>query len=91
MSEGVRDNGERQRFELAVDGHTAFSEYRSGEGVITMMHTEVPKQLEGRGVGSQLVRGALDIIRERGLKVVPRCPFVKSYIERHPDYTDLVK
>jgi hypothetical protein len=56
-----------------------------------MMHTEVPKQLEGRGVGSQLVRGALDIIRKRGLRVVPRCPFVKSYIERHPDYTDLVK
>ena len=54
------------------------------------MHTEVPKRLEGRGIGSQLVAGALDIARAQGLTVVPRCSFVKAYIKRHPAYADLL-
>ena len=53
------------------------------------MHTEVPKALEGRGIGSALIRGVLDIARAQGLKVNPVCPFAKTYIERHPEYADL--
>jgi len=86
----VRDNADRHRFELDLDGHTAFSEYRRDGNVLTIMHTEVPKALEGRGIGSSLVRGMLDLVRAQGLKVVPRCPFVKAYIERHAEYADLL-
>jgi predicted GNAT family acetyltransferase len=54
-----------------------------------MLHTEVPKELEGRGIGSALIRGVLDTARRQGLKVVPLCPFAKAYIEKHPEYADL--
>jgi hypothetical protein len=55
------------------------------------MHTEVPKALEGRGIGSGLIRGVLDAARSEGLKVKPVCPFAKAYIERHPEYADLLQ
>jgi len=89
MSNNVRDNTERHRFELDADGHIAFSNYRTADGVLTVLHTEVPKQLEGRGIGSALVRGVLEIARAQGLKVNALCPFVKGYLDRHPEYADL--
>lgn len=90
MPDAVRDNTDRRRFELAADGHIAFSNYTRAGDVLTILHTEVPKALEGRGIGSALVRGLLDLVRAQGLKVVPRCPFVKAYIERHAEYADLL-
>jgi uncharacterized protein len=89
MAGNVRDNKERQRFELEADGHIAFSNYKRGDGVLTIMHTEVPKALEGRGMGSSLIKGALDIARWQGLKVNALCPFAKAYLDRHPEYADL--
>ena len=89
MSE-VRDNPEKNQFELIVEGHTALAAYRLKPGVITFTHTEVPKELGGRGIGSQLAKGALDQVRERGLKVVPLCPFIKAYIDKHPEYQGLL-
>ena len=91
MSNNVRDNTQRHRFELDADGHIAFSEYKRADGVLTVMHTEVPAALGGKGVGSALVRGLLDIARAQGLKVVPKCPFVAAYIDKHPQYADLRK
>jgi hypothetical protein len=91
MANNVRDNTERHRFELEADGHVAFSNYKRDGNVLTILHTEVPKALEGRGVGSTLIRGALDIARSQGVKVVTLCPFAKSYVERHPEYADLVQ
>ena len=91
MSNNVRDNTQRHRFELDADGHIAFSEYKRADGVLTVMHTEVPAALGGKGVGSALVRGLLDIARAQGLKVIPKCPFVAGYIDKHPDYADLRK
>ena len=88
--DSVRDNSERNRFELPLDGHTAFSEYLRNGGVLTIMHTEVPPELNGRGIGSALVRGMLAIVRRDGLKVVPRCPFVRAYIGKHSEYADLL-
>jgi hypothetical protein len=88
MSE-VRDNTERHRFELDLDGHTAFSNYRREGSQITIMHTEVPKELNGRGIGSKLAHGLLEIARAQGLKVKPLCPFVASYMDKHPEYADL--
>ena len=89
MSNNVRDNTERHRFELDAQGHIAFSNYKRADGVLTILHTEVPKELEGHGFGSALVRGVLDLARARGEKVIPVCPFVKAYMDRHPEYADL--
>jgi predicted GNAT family acetyltransferase len=86
----VQDNPAKSQFELIVDGHTALAAYRLKPGVITFTHTEVPEALGGRGVGSELAKGALDQVRGRGLKVVPLCPFIKAYIEKHPEYQDLL-
>ena len=89
MSDDVHDNTERRRFELDLDGHTAFSTYRRDGSVLTILHTEVPKELNGRGIGSRLARGLLDIARAQGLKVKPLCPFVAAYMDKHPEYADL--
>src|SRR5215831_12008583 len=83
LAEEVRNNPASNRFELDVDGHTAASYYRLAPGVITFTHTEVPPELEGHGVGSRLVRGALESARAQGLKVVPQCPFVAAYMAKH--------
>ncbi len=91
MTEAVQNNTAKHRYELEVERHIAASYYELSGDVITFTHTEVPKELEGKGIGSRLVKGALDQVRADGLKVVPRCPFVKSYIGKHPEYTDLVK
>lgn len=91
MTDIVRNNTDKNRYELSVDGHLAATYYRLADGVITFIHTEVPDALAGRGVGSKLIKGALDQVRAAGLKVVPQCPFVRAYIEKHPDYADLLK
>jgi len=91
VSNNVRDNTQRHRFELDADGHVAFSEYKRADGVLTIMHTEVPAALGGKGIGSALVRGLLDIARAQDLKVVTKCPFVAGYIDKHPQYADLRK
>ena len=90
MTSNVRDNTERNRFELEADGHIAFSNYKRADGVLTILHTEVPKALEGHGIGSALIRGVLDTARSQGLKVIAVCPFAKTYIGRHPEYADLL-
>ncbi len=74
MSNNVRDNTERHRFELDAEGHIAFSNYKRADGVLTILHTEVPKELEGHGIGSALVRGVLDLARARGEKVIRNMP-----------------
>jgi uncharacterized protein len=87
----VRDNSAFHRFELETDGHTAYAYYQTAPGVITLTHTEVPPALGGRGVGSALVRGALEEVRARGLKAVPKCPFVSAFMGRHPEFNDLLR
>jgi predicted GNAT family acetyltransferase len=89
--ENVINNTAQQRYELEVDGHLATEHYKVDGDVVTFSHTEVPKELGGKGVGSRLVRGALDLARGANLKVVPQCEFVKSWIDKHPDYADLVR
>ncbi len=86
----VRDNSALSRFELDAGGVTAFVTYRLGDGVITLQHTETPPQARGQGIASQLIEGTLNLLRARGLKVIPRCDFVRAYIAKHPDYRDLV-
>lgn len=87
----VVNNKAQHRYELTVDGHLAATYYELAGGVITFVHTEVPAELGGQGVGSRLVKGALDQVRADGLKVVAQCPFVKAYIGKHAEYADLLK
>jgi hypothetical protein len=91
MTDAVVDNRAEHRYELAVDGHVAAAYYERADGVITFVHTEVPPELGGKGIGSKLVKGALEQARSDGLKVIAQCPFVRGYIAKHPDAADLVK
>ncbi|MGE0872106.1 MAG: GNAT family N-acetyltransferase [Kofleriaceae bacterium] len=85
----VHDNKQRSRFELELDGHTAFAAYRRDGNVVTFVHTEVPKALSGRGVGSALAKGALDLVRAAGDTIVTECPFIAGYVAKHPELHDL--
>lgn len=87
----IRDNAEHHRFEIDLgDGAFAFAEYNLIPGKIMFTHTEVPKAHEGKGCGSALIRAGLAAARERGLKVIPICPFFAAYMEQHPETQDLL-
>jgi predicted GNAT family acetyltransferase len=86
----VVNNKAKHRYELAVDGHIAATYYQLADAVITFVHTEVPPELGGKGIGSQLIKGALDQVRVDGLKVIAQCPFVKAWIDKHADYANLL-
>ena len=90
MPGAVRNNPARNRYELEVDGHLAVAVYSLAPGVITFIHTEVPTELGGRGVGSTLARGALEDVRRQGLKVAVRCDFIRSFMAKHPEFNDLL-
>jgi predicted GNAT family acetyltransferase len=88
----VRDNPAALQYEVTVDGKPAgFIRYTLDGDLITMVHTDVDPAFEHHGVGTELVRGALDDVRSRGKKVQPLCPFVRSFIEQHDEYRDLVQ
>lgn len=89
-AEEVRHNEEEKRFELETDGLLAFSAYKRRNGTIVFTHTEVPEVLEGKGFGNALARAALDYARRHELRVIPRCRFIAAFIQRHPEYQDLV-
>ena len=87
----VADAPNRERYELSIDGEVAgFTAYRVRPGLIAFIHTEVDERFQGRGIGDQLIRFALEDARARGLAVLPFCPFVKSFIERHREFEVLV-
>jgi len=87
----VRDNPDRRRFEIDLgDGSFAIAEYTLPAGKITFTHTEVPEAHEGKGIGTALIRFALDFARERGLKVIPICPFFAAYMQKNADVQDLL-
>jgi predicted GNAT family acetyltransferase len=87
----VVDRTEKHRVEVLADGEVAgFAEYQLRPNEIMFTHTEIDEAYEGKGLGSVLVRHALDSARDRGLAVLPLCPFVRGWIARHEDYLDLV-
>ncbi|GAB4200222.1 MAG: GNAT family N-acetyltransferase [Roseiflexaceae bacterium] len=86
----VLHNTAESRFETRVAGELAVAEYVLAPGQIIFTHTEVPEALQGHGIANQLARVALDYARDAGLQVVPRCPFIRAYIQRHPEYQPLV-
>ena len=86
----VRHNADAHRFEADVDGGIARADYRLQGDVMRIVHTEVPYASEGRGFAAQVVRAALDYARQRGLRVMPLCSYVRSYMRRHPETHDLL-
>lgn len=89
MAEVVNNRNEH-RYELVTEGHLAATYYELADRVITFVHTEVPPELGGRGIGSKLIKGALDQVRADGFKVIATCEFVKGFIGKHPNYADLL-
>jgi predicted GNAT family acetyltransferase len=86
----IRVNPDKSRIETYVDGKLAKIDYSLSPGKIIYIHTEVPAELEGRGIAGQLAHFALEYAREEKLQVVPICRYVQSYLKRHPEYQDLV-
>lgn len=90
MTDGVKNNESEQRYELETQGGTAIAAYERRDGALIFTHTAVPKTLEGKGLASRLIKGALDDVRAQGLKIVPLCAFVAAYLDRHPEEQDLL-
>jgi predicted GNAT family acetyltransferase len=90
MSQGVSDNISRSRFELVEQGQVAFADYVLRDGVLVIPHVEAPVPLRGTGAAGRLMTGVLELIRERGLKVVPVCSYAAAFIRRHPEHQDLL-
>jgi predicted GNAT family acetyltransferase len=91
MSTEISDNAGQSRYEIRLDGEPAgFVTYRKSDGKVSLDHTEVDPAFKGKGVGGSLARGVLDDLRAKNLSVVPLCPFIKGWIDKHPDYRDLV-
>ena len=90
MAASVRDNKDRSRFELDVDDQLAFANYRLTPSAVIITHTETPRALRGRGIASELIKGALELIESDGRKVIAGCSFVADYLDKHPEDADLV-
>ncbi len=91
MDYKVLHNQDESRFEITIDGLLSELTYSVKENsVYDFNHTGVPKELEGKGIGAALVKYSLDYARENNWKIIPSCPFIEKYIERHPEYQDLV-
>lgn len=87
----IADEADKKRYEIRADGEPAgFVTYRLKAGLIELVHTEIDEEVEGHGLGGRLIAFALDDARERGLEVLPTCPFVNDYVQRHRQYVDLV-
>ena len=86
----LKNNEARSRYEFDIEGLTAFIDYEKEGETIVLTHTFVPETYDGQGVGKQLAGAVLADIRMQGLKLVPQCPFIAVYIERHPIWRDMV-
>jgi predicted GNAT family acetyltransferase len=86
----VRHNAEASRFEAHAEGELCRADYRLADGVMRLVHTEVPHRLEGRGLAAQVVQAELEYARANGLKVAPVCGYVRAYMRRHKDTHDLL-
>ena len=87
----VIDNVDESRYEIRLDDGVALIDYNRGLNSISFIHTEVPQQLEGKGLAGRLAKHALDTARRDHEQVIPICAYVASYIDRHPEYQDLLR
>ena len=89
MPEALTDNTTRRRFELGLDGALGYIEYRRSGATLYLNHAEVPRDQQGRGLGTRLVLSTFDLIRTRGERMVAVCPFVRAVARTHPEYAEL--
>ena len=87
----VTNNEKESQFEVRSNGSLAVAAYELEPGLITFTHTSVPPELSGRGIANELARTGLDYARDKGLRVVAACSFIEKYIDRHPEYQELVE
>lgn len=90
MEVNIKENKEKNRFEAEVENRVALIEYKRAEDKMYLTHTEVPKELEGKGVGSSMVKQVLQQIKDENLKLIPLCPFIASYVKRHPEWKEIL-
>lgn len=86
----LKDNKAGNRFEMIFENHLSLIEYEINGNIIALLHTEVDPALEGRGAGTAIVEKTLKYIEEKGMKLLPLCPFVSAYIKRHPEWEKIV-
>ena len=91
METEIKNNTASQQFETTVNDKTAFITYNLRPGILTVLHTEVPKALKGQGIASALSKFALDYIAAEKLQLVPLCPYMQAFLKKHPEYAYLVK
>lgn len=84
------DNTDKSRFEVEIEDKMAIMDYKKKDSKLYILHTEVPKEFEGKGIASAMVKKVLNLIKEKDMKLVSLCPFVSGYIKRHPEYKSLV-
>lgn len=87
----MKDNPAKNQFEATIDGHTAVIEYKLRPGVMTVLHTDVPEEIGGRGIAAKMTRHVLEHIEANQLQVIPLCPYMRSYLKKHPQYQHLVR
>lgn len=90
MEYKVIHNEAKSRFETEVEGKTALVDYRRRDNVYIVTHTEVPAELEGRGIAAALTKALLEYVRENELKVRPVCSYTKAYLQKHTEYNDII-
>ena len=90
MDTDVVDNPRESRFEMAVGDALAVAYYKEEGGRVLLLHTEVPQELSGQGIGSKLAKGVFEALSGRGARVVAKCPFMASYAARHPEYARML-
>ena len=91
MELDIINNQNNHHFEAVIDGKTAFIDYKARPDALVVFHTEVPKELEGRGIAATLTKHVLEYVAAEGMGVVPLCPYMRSYLKKHPEYQHLVR
>ena len=87
----ITDNIKEQRFEMPVGDQLAFIVYRWEHGKLALMHTEVPEEAEGKGIASELAKLVFEKAKQDQRKILVYCPFISTYLKRHPEYKELVE
>ena len=90
MSDPIRDNTERSRYELEIDGQIVFANYRRDGATLSILHVEAPPALRGTGAAGRLMQGIVEIARASGAKIVPLCGYAAAWLRRHREYRELV-
>ena len=88
MDVKVQQDEEKRKFYADIDGHEAVIEYAKMDDVYNLVHTHVPEELRGQGIAEKLTRGTLDEIRRQGAKFLPSCPYIQSFLKKHPEYQE---